>query len=162
MMDVVGPGSRWVTTVGVGLALLVPVTGCSSDDGDDGASASTTTTSRTTTSSTTTSTTATTEPAAFPREAADYTARLVRAWGVGNRTEAARFAAPSAVEALFGFADPGGPRWDLQGCEGAGGTTYCSYRDPERHTVVLLGIPVANGNTIDGPQEVGSALFQPG
>jgi hypothetical protein len=28
--------------------------------------------------------------------------------------------------------------------------------------VVLLGIPVANGNTIDGPQEVGSALFQPG
>jgi catechol 2,3-dioxygenase-like lactoylglutathione lyase family enzyme len=86
----------------------------------------------------------------------------VRAWGVGNRTEAARFAAPSAVEALFGFADPGGPRWDLQGCEGAGGTTHCSYRDPERHMVVLLGIPVANGNTIDGPQEVGSALFQPG
>jgi hypothetical protein len=147
----------WAVVVVVGLALFA--SGCSGDDDDPPAATATTTT----TSSSTSTTSTTTEPAAFPSDAAAYTGELVRAWGVGDRTEAARFASPSAVDALFAFADPGGPRWDLQGvCEGAGGTTYCSYRDPERNTVVLLGIPVANGNRIDGPHEVGSALFQPG
>jgi catechol 2,3-dioxygenase-like lactoylglutathione lyase family enzyme len=147
-----------VVVVVLALALAVATSGCSDDD-----DAGPTTTGRPAPSTTTSSTTGTTaEPAGFPNGAADYTAELVRAWGVGDRTEAARFAVPSAVDTLFGFADPGGPRWDLESCEGAGGTTYCAYRDPERDMVVLLGIPVANGNTIDGPQEVGTAIVQPG
>jgi len=65
------------------------------------------------------------------------------------------------VDALFSYADPGGPRWDLLRCEGAAGTAYCSYRDPERQVTLSLGIPMANGNTIDGPREVGVASFSP-
>ena len=143
------------------VALALAASGCSSDD-DAGPTTTDRPASSTTTTTSASTTTTTGEPEAFPRDAEGYTAALVRAWGEGDRTESARFAAPGAVDALFAFADPGGPRWDLQGCEGAGGTTYCSYRDPGRQMVVLLGIPVANGNAVDGPQEVASALFQPG
>ncbi len=146
---------RGIAGLGLGIVLALSACSLSGDDGDQPAAGTSPT------ASTTTSTT--TEPAAFPTGPADYTAELVRAWGVGDRTEAARFATPSAVDALFAFADPGGPRWELHGpCDGAGGTTYCGYRDPARDVVVLLGIPAANGNEIDGPQEVGTALIQPG
>ena len=163
-----GAGSRGVRTVAIGLVLLVAVAGCSSDD-DDEDRPSTTTSTSSTSSTTTTSTTSTTAPPsttttteAFPSDPQEYTAELVRAWGVGDRAAAERFAAAPVVAELFGFADPGGPRWDSQGCEGAAGTAYCTYRDPQRAMVLHLGIPMANGNTIDGPQEVVSATFGPG
>jgi len=155
-------------------AALVVAAGCSDDDDGDQASPtterSTTTTERSTTSSTSTtappstSTSTTTSPTAalqFPSDADDYTARLVRAWGRGDRAAAEQYAAAAVVDQLFGYADPGGSRWDLTSpCEGAGGTTYCSYEDPERGAFAVFGIPVANGNRIDGPHEVASVRIE--
>jgi hypothetical protein len=99
----------------------------------------------------------------FPTTVAEYTAELVRAWGRGDRADAARYAPPDVVAQLFAFADPGGPGWDLSApCEGAAGTTFCSYRDPARSETVAIGIPTGNGNVPDGPQEVSQVVISGG
>ena len=177
MISEVTRGVRWVGAVLVVLALAAA--GCSDDDdGDDEARGTTTTSSSTTTSTTSTTSTSTTSTSttappstattattavAFPKDAPEYSGELVRAWGVGDRATAEQYASPQAVDTLFAFADPGGPRWDLQRCEGAAGTAYCTYLDPERHMVVDLAIPVADDPEarIDHPHEVARAEFHP-
>src|SRR5215212_4941047 len=127
MIVVVSRGIRWASTVGIVLALVLAASGCSDDDDDEAGTttstaAPTTTSSPASTTSTSTtappSTTATTERLTFPSAPADYTAELVRAWDVGNRARAELFAGTAAVDALFSYADPGGPRWDLLWCDG--------------------------------------------
>ena len=151
-----------------GLIVLV-LAGCSSDD-DRPDGAASTTSDRPASSTTTTTVIATTDatsqpsttvPTAFPTEPQEYTADLVRAWGRGDRRAVERFAAGTVVDELFRYADPGGRNWDAEGCEGAGGTTYCRFLDPTRGVSVSFGIPAANGNVVDGPQEVVSVAFRP-
>ena len=53
----------------------------------------------------------------------------MRAWGVGDRTGAGRYATQAAVRELFGAIDPGGPGWALVGCDNAGPRPACTFAD---------------------------------
>ena len=68
-------------------------------------------------------------------------AQLVRAWGAGDRERALELATPRAVDRLFGLFDPGGPDWELTGCEGAAGTLYCVFDSASKATTLQVAQP---------------------
>jgi hypothetical protein len=79
----------------------------------------------------------------LPSDPARYTQLLVRAWGRGDRPLTAQYATPEVVRRLFAFADPGGPAWAFEGCQGALGTQHCRFVDHD------LGV----GLDLQGPTE---------
>ena len=85
---------------------------------------------------------------AHPIGAVTYADRLVRAWGRGDRTAAARYANPAVLDALFRFANPGGRDWVRTLSEGAAGTTFVTYRNLAGSGTVVLG--VGNAAEADG------------
>jgi len=70
----------------------------------------------------------------FGRSAA---AQLVRAWGAGDRDRALELATPRAV----GMFDPGGPDWELTGCDGAAGTIYCTFDSVSKAMTLQVAQP---------------------
>lgn len=84
----------------------------------------------------------TTEPEAggvdgLPPDTEGWATEMVIGWGRGDRDRVARLATPEVVDALFAYADPGGPDWELERCEGAAGSTYCTFTDEYRMTSVV-------------------------
>jgi hypothetical protein len=137
----------------VAAALALTLAACSSDDEPSAstttstAAPSTTTTAATTTAPSettaapTTSTTAapapTTTPttpgeAALPTTPEAYATGMIEAWVAGDQAEASRYGTPDAVTTLFGLESGGEegsppPTWSLDHCEGAAGSSYCSF-----------------------------------
>ena len=82
-----------------------------------------------------TTTTATTEPPldegdgpAIPSDPAEYATALIRAWELGDAPVAEVFATDDAFDQLFAFEGAGAPGvWQLVGCEGAAGSSYCTF-----------------------------------
>lgn len=141
------------------LSLALLLAACGGDDDSADPTTTTTTTEATTTSSETettsppssasettappaTGTTATTAPPSeagspLPTEPDAWASELVRAWGAGDRDRAAELATPETVDQLFGHADPGGDDWELFSCEGAAGSTYCTFTSASRGESLL-------------------------
>jgi peptidoglycan hydrolase-like protein with peptidoglycan-binding domain len=65
------------------------------------------------------------------------------AWQAGDQNQAAKNATPAAVTEIFNFPPAGG--WSFQGCQGATGHTFCSWRSSNRE----LSIGVLNA--VQGP-----------
>jgi len=149
----------------VALAAALAVTSCTSD-GDDTTtttSAPPTTTVETTspTSTPTTdapTTTADTAPLSttsevtttsegdsdLPTDARSYADELIRAWGRGDVTTVERLAEPGAAAVLADHSAQAGPEWSRLGCEGAAGSSYCTYEAPEGQLVVRVGNEAAS------------------
>ena len=78
-------------------------------------------------------------PAANPEA---YAPALIDAWVHSDRSTAARLATAEAVNTLFSYeagAEEGGtpPTWALQGCEGAAGSSYCTFNAGGDPTVIV-------------------------
>lgn len=133
-----------VLVAGVVLVLAA----CGSDGGDEEATtttaAPTTTTaapSTTTTaaSATTTTgavpTTATTAATGLPTDPQAYATAFVDAWSVGDQATALELGTQSAVDTIFAF--EGGGTWSLVSCEGAAGSSFCTFDAGGNPTVVV-------------------------
>lgn len=125
------------------LSLALLLAACGSDDDSADTTDTTTTTTEVTTASSETTAPPASETTAAPPSSGETTAppgdgelptdteawavELVRAWGAGDRDRSAQLATAEVVDALFGHADPGGDDWALDRCEGAAGSTYCTF-----------------------------------
>jgi hypothetical protein len=139
------------------VAPLVILAAACGDDGDDTTStADTVTTDSTTTTVAGTATTAapatTVAPAttaappttmgdpgddALPTDPQTYATAFVGAWAAGDEDSALVFGTASAVDAIFAY-DSGGPgAWSVTGCEGAAGSTYCTFTAGGDPTIVV-------------------------
>lgn len=142
---------RRAAVAAAAVALALTLVACSSDDEPSagtttastaGPSTTTTTASTTAASPTAAPTTAvaTTEPSSSTTTAADglptspaaYATAMIQAWVAGDQAEASRYGTPDAVSTLFGLESGGEegappPTWALDHCEGAAGSSYCSF-----------------------------------
>jgi hypothetical protein len=137
--------------------------------GDDGGSAATTTTTASTSTTAETSTTApdattttgeatTTTPAdegdgpAIPTNAEDYAVAFVDAWEHGDHDTALVLGTQEAVDTLFALESGGPGTWTLDHCEGAAGSSFCTFTAGGDPTVLVR---VANEAASQGaPQAV--------
>ena len=75
-----------------------------------------------------------------PTDSQAYAIALVEAWERGDRDVAATLAGPAALETLFSREGGGAATWSLEDCEGAMGSTYCTFRaDGEPSVIVRVG-----------------------
>ncbi len=129
--------------------LLVLAVSC----GDDGGESTTTTEASTSTSvvETTTSTTSapattTTVPAATTTTAPDegiptdpeaYAVAFVEAWEIGDQGRALELGTHAAVDTIFAYDSGGAGTWSLVQCEGAAGSSYCTFNAGGDPTIVV-------------------------
>lgn len=162
---------------GLVLASLVLVTSCSAPGGSS-APATVTVTSSTDTSSpapttaptpatvtttmtptsTSTTTRGTTQPGgSLPTETGSYADGFVRAWGIGDREDASRYATPLTVSTLFSQDARGGSSWKRQQSTDQGERTQVRYTDGTGMTLYVL---VDRGAASAGSQDavVGASL----
>jgi hypothetical protein len=138
---------RWLPAVIAGL--LVVAVSCGDDD-----TASTTTTEASTTSTTAVETTTTAETTAVPPDttpptttaAVDpgiptdpeaYAVAFVEAWEQGDHDRALQLGTATAVDTIFAYESGGAGGWSLVQCEGAAGSSYCTFTAGGDPTVVV-------------------------
>lgn len=71
------------------------------------------------------------------------------AWEASNRDRAGKNATPTAVNALFAHSFSAGDGWSFEGCQGAAGHTFCSWKRTSGHELRLGVI-----NAVEGPYYV--------
>ena len=125
--------------------------------GDDGESSTTTTTEATTTTVVETTTTSTTPPTtaapattaapptttgdpgddAIPTDPQAYATAFVGVWEAGDQESALVFGTQAAVDAIFAYESGGPGTWSVTQCEGAAGSTYCTFSAGGDPTIVV-------------------------
>lgn len=82
-----------------------------------------------------------------PTEPDAYATALIEAWSTGDAATAEVLATDEAFDALFAFESGGPGTWALDGCEGAAGSSYCTFRAGGDPTVVVrvLNEPASQG-----------------
>ena len=81
----------------------------------------------------------------IPTDSEDYAIALIEAWERGDRDAAAALTDPDALETLFSREGGGAGTWSLEGCDGAMGSTYCTFRaDGEPAVIVRVGNEAAS------------------
>lgn len=94
-------------------------------------------------------------PSTPPGSPEEQARSLYTAWTKGDRTAALALAEPAAVSSLFQRAWSASDSWTFGGCEGAAGSTYCTWRRPGEQLVIRVR------NDIAGPPlRVLEARFQ--
>jgi hypothetical protein len=133
---------RTLRTCGVvAAALMLALTGCGDDKKTASSSSSSSTsssvsaTSSTTGSSTTTSGGSTSSTLVLPHDAGVYAVAFIEAWSNGDRDTATRLGTTTAVDTIFAY--EGGGTWDVDSCEGAAGSTYCTFNAGGDPTIVV-------------------------
>ncbi len=150
-----GPRTRTVRSVTAGLLAVAVVSSCGSSDPTAGSSSATTPTVATTSASSTTPATVTVtttvtasatsrtpqidptlttpppgkDAPAIPRSAQDYGTAFVKAWVDRDRTRASQLGTEAAVETAFASTVDTMPRFVR--CEGAAGSSYCTFEGDE-------------------------------
>ncbi len=155
----------------VGLAGLVVLGAACGSDGSDEATTTTAEATTTTTLAPATPTSAASVPTTaapattsttvgaveLPTDPQAYATAFVEAWASGDQATALVLGTQSAVDAIFAF--EGGGTWTLVGCEGAAGSSFCTFNAGGDPTVVVqVGNEAASqgqqhavtGVTVDG------------
>ena len=68
------------------------------------------------------------------------------AWEAHNRDQAAKNATPTAVNQVFAESFSAGDGWTFEGCQGAAGHTFCSWKRSNGHELRIGVI-----NAVEGP-----------
>ena len=68
------------------------------------------------------------------------------AWEAGNRDQAAKNATPAAVNEIFAESFSSSDSWSSEGCQGAAGHTFCSWKRSDGHELRIGVI-----NAVEGP-----------
>ena len=68
------------------------------------------------------------------------------AWEASNRGQAAMNATPAAVNEIFAESFSSGDSWSFEGCQGAAGHTFCSWKRSDGHELRIGVI-----NAVEGP-----------
>jgi hypothetical protein len=68
------------------------------------------------------------------------------AWEANNRDQAAKNATPGAVNDVFAQSFSAGDGWSFEGCQGAAGHTFCSWKRSNGHELRIGVI-----NAVEGP-----------
>ena len=113
-------------------------------------------TSSASTSTATTSTSSAPAPDAggeLPGDPGEYADAFVRAWGVGDRVEAERYATGDAVDSLFAYDGRGGSTWTRDAVTNQDGRTQVGYTDGTGQSLYVLLDTV----TVGAPDAVVSA-----
>jgi hypothetical protein len=98
------------------------------------------------------------DAARLPDNPQAYATATFRAWLNGNEARLSRLAAPPVAQFLLARAPESASGWSGPSCEGAAGSTYCSWTRTETEVVVR----VANEAASQGqPRAVTEAFFQP-
>jgi len=71
------------------------------------------------------------------------------AWEARNRNQAAKNATPGAVNEIFAESFSSGDGWSFEGCQGAAGHTFCSWKRSNGHELRIGVI-----NAVEGPYYV--------
>lgn len=87
---------------------------------------------------TTETATATPTSGGLPTDVGEYADAFVRAWGIGDRPDASRYATVSTVGELFGMDARGGSGWSRQDSTDQGGRMQVRYTDDEGMTLYVL------------------------
>ena len=74
---------------------------------------------------------------------------VFNAWEADNRDQAGKNATPGAVNEIFAQSFSSGDDWSLEGCQGAAGHTFCSWKRPNGHELRIGVI-----NAVEGPYYV--------
>ncbi len=118
---------------------VAPETVTVTDSAISDTSTSTSSTARATATETATATqTATATSAGLPTGIDEYADAFVRAWGIGDRPDASRYATVDAVRDLFGQDARGGSSWTRQDSTDQGTRTQVSYTDDSGMTLYVL------------------------
>ncbi|MGZ6617553.1 MAG: peptidoglycan-binding domain-containing protein [Solirubrobacteraceae bacterium] len=75
------------------------------------------------------------------------------AWEAHNRDRAGKNATPSAVNAIFAQNFSSGDGWSFEGCQGAAGHTFCSWKRSNGHELRIGVI-----NAVEGPYYVADQI----
>ena len=154
-MDARAKSSLILVVVG----LVVLGAACGSDGGDEATTTTAEVTTTTVAPATPTSaasvpttvapaTTSTTAGAVeLPTDPQAYATAFVEAWASGDQATALVLGSQSAVDAIFAF--EGGGTWTLVGCEGAAGSSFCTFNAGGDPTIV---VPVGNEAASQGQQ----------
>ena len=74
---------------------------------------------------------------------------VFNAWEANNRDEAGKNATPAAVNEIFAQSFSAADGWSFEGCQGALGHTFCSWKRPDGHELRIGVI-----NAVEGPYYV--------
>jgi hypothetical protein len=78
---------------------------------------------------------------------------VFNAWEAHNRDQAGKNASPSAVNELFTQSFSSGDGWSFEGCQGAAGHTFCSWKRSNGHELRIGVI-----NAVEGPYYVADQI----
>jgi hypothetical protein len=92
---------------------------------------------------------------AIPRSAQDYGIAFVTAWVKGDRTRATQLGTESAVKDAFATQPGTAPRFDH--CEGAAGSSYCTWVGAEYTLQLRIGNDLASRGQ---PHAVAEVVFR--
>jgi hypothetical protein len=92
------------------------------------------------------------DPAPLPHDARAYAEDFAHAWSHHDTGRGALLATPQAYEHTFAVTPSGTPK--LQSCEGAAGSTYCTFTSGDDTMVVRVGNQTASAGEPDGVTEV--------
>lgn len=137
----------------IAAAAALLLAGCGSDAGT---AATTAATAASTSSSTTSSASTTTLAAIVPTGAEAYATAFVEAWSTGDRATAELLGTADAVDTVF--SGEGGGTWTLTGCEGAAGSSYCTFSAGGDPTVIVRVMNEAAQRA--QPHAVGEVRFE--
>jgi peptidoglycan hydrolase-like protein with peptidoglycan-binding domain len=74
---------------------------------------------------------------------------LFSAWEANSRGQASKNATPGAVNEIFAQSFSSGASWSFEGCQGAAGHTFCSWKRSDGHELRIGVI-----NAVEGPYYV--------
>ena len=78
---------------------------------------------------------------------------VFNAWKAHNRDQAGKNASPSAVNALFAQTFSSGDGWSFEGCQGAAGHTFCTWKRSNGHELRIGVI-----NAVEGPYYIADQI----